>query len=145
MRVFPLQSRSSEWTVNHDGSYPAIASVSFQLEAGGVHCNMKEGGRVKRKPYQNQVLADAGCQAWMKNPVGCGTVSQDVHQQESDFPEQLPCSFALNGKSFAVLCECFPALLPKVTPWWRGTGSLVSGLLRPVIPSCRTCLFMAFS
>ncbi|XP_058017400.1 polyamine-transporting ATPase 13A2 isoform X5 [Ahaetulla prasina] len=57
-------------------------------------------------------------------PPSCGKVAaltftpseqvKDVHQQESDFPEQLPCSFALNGKSFTVLCECFPALLPKI-------------------------------
>uniref|UniRef100_A0A8C5RYI8 ATPase cation transporting 13A2 n=1 Tax=Laticauda laticaudata TaxID=8630 RepID=A0A8C5RYI8_LATLA len=39
---------------------------------------------------------------------------KDAQQQESDFQEQQPCSFALNGKSFAVLCECFPALLPKI-------------------------------
>ncbi|XP_039223537.1 polyamine-transporting ATPase 13A2 [Crotalus tigris] len=37
-----------------------------------------------------------------------------AHQQDDDFQEQQPSSFALNGKSFAVLCECFPALLPKI-------------------------------
>ncbi|KAG8142400.1 hypothetical protein E2320_006318 [Naja naja] len=39
---------------------------------------------------------------------------KDAQQQEGDFQEQQPCSFALNGKSFAVLCENFPALLPKI-------------------------------
>ncbi|XP_063173682.1 polyamine-transporting ATPase 13A2 [Candoia aspera] len=39
---------------------------------------------------------------------------EDAHQQGSSFQEQQACSFALNGKSFAVLCECFPDLLPKI-------------------------------
>nr|XP_056721435.1 polyamine-transporting ATPase 13A2 [Euleptes europaea] len=36
------------------------------------------------------------------------------YQQESYFLERHPSHFALNGKSFAVVCEHFPDLLPKI-------------------------------
>lgn len=67
--VSPLQAWSFEL------SCPALASISFQTERGGVQCNMREGGRGKRKPYPKQAPADVGCQAQMKNPTGCGTVA----------------------------------------------------------------------
>ncbi|NWX50391.1 AT132 ATPase, partial [Steatornis caripensis] len=36
------------------------------------------------------------------------------HSQGDEQPEPQPCHFALNGKSFAVVCEHFPDLLPKI-------------------------------
>lgn len=54
--------------------------------------------------------------------LGAGLL-QDAHQQDSGFQEQQACSFALNGKSFAVLCECFPGLLPKVTMGGRNRSA----------------------
>uniref|UniRef100_A0ACB8EEJ0 Uncharacterized protein n=1 Tax=Sphaerodactylus townsendi TaxID=933632 RepID=A0ACB8EEJ0_9SAUR len=36
------------------------------------------------------------------------------YQQEGYFLERHPSRFALNGKSFAVICEHFPGLLPKI-------------------------------
>ncbi|XP_074831739.1 polyamine-transporting ATPase 13A2 [Carettochelys insculpta] len=37
-----------------------------------------------------------------------------LYQQDAGFLEQLPCHLALNGKSFTVLCEHFPHLLPRI-------------------------------
>nr|XP_020637678.1 probable cation-transporting ATPase 13A2 isoform X3 [Pogona vitticeps] len=40
---------------------------------------------------------------------------EESYQREGGcFPKQNGCHFALNGKSFAVLCEHFPELLPKI-------------------------------
>ncbi|KAM6241044.1 polyamine-transporting ATPase 13A2 isoform 2-T4 [Porphyrio hochstetteri] len=36
------------------------------------------------------------------------------HRGDSSFLQPQPCHFALNGKSFAVVCEHFPDLLPKI-------------------------------
>ncbi|NXT84419.1 AT132 ATPase, partial [Zapornia atra] len=36
------------------------------------------------------------------------------HRGDSGFLQPQPCHFALNGKSFAVVCEHFPDLLPKI-------------------------------
>nr|XP_048680762.1 polyamine-transporting ATPase 13A2 isoform X3 [Caretta caretta] len=37
-----------------------------------------------------------------------------LYQQDGCFLEQQPCHLALNGKSFAVVCEHFPHLLPRI-------------------------------
>ncbi|XP_053865396.1 polyamine-transporting ATPase 13A2 isoform X2 [Malaclemys terrapin pileata] len=39
---------------------------------------------------------------------------QGLYQQDGCFLEQQPCHLALNGKSFAVVCEHFPHLLPRI-------------------------------
>ncbi|XP_068772417.1 polyamine-transporting ATPase 13A2 isoform X4 [Struthio camelus] len=39
---------------------------------------------------------------------------EGLYQQDSYFLQQQPCHFALNGKSFAVVCEHFTDLLPKI-------------------------------
>ncbi|KAM9116106.1 polyamine-transporting ATPase 13A2 isoform 1-T1 [Pangshura tecta] len=39
---------------------------------------------------------------------------QGLYQQDSCFLEQQPCHLALNGKSFAVVCDHFPHLLPRI-------------------------------
>ncbi|XP_069096791.1 polyamine-transporting ATPase 13A2 isoform X1 [Pleurodeles waltl] len=40
--------------------------------------------------------------------------AQDLYQQETVSMDQGPYHLALNGKSFAVVCDYFPTLLPKV-------------------------------
>ncbi|XP_067167335.1 polyamine-transporting ATPase 13A2 isoform X3 [Apteryx mantelli] len=39
---------------------------------------------------------------------------EGLYQQDSYFLQRQPCHFALNGKSFAVVCEHFTDLLPKI-------------------------------
>ncbi|XP_053137543.1 polyamine-transporting ATPase 13A2 isoform X2 [Hemicordylus capensis] len=39
---------------------------------------------------------------------------EGAYQEERSFLEQHPCHLALNGKSFAVVCEHFPNHLPKI-------------------------------
>ncbi|XP_014425072.2 polyamine-transporting ATPase 13A2 isoform X2 [Pelodiscus sinensis] len=39
---------------------------------------------------------------------------EGLYQQDASFLEQPPCHLALNGKSFAVVCEHFPHLLPRI-------------------------------
>ncbi|XP_035757810.1 polyamine-transporting ATPase 13A2 isoform X2 [Egretta garzetta] len=39
---------------------------------------------------------------------------EGLHQQDGCFLQPQPCHFALNGKSFAVVCEHFADLLPKI-------------------------------
>ncbi|KAM7139016.1 polyamine-transporting ATPase 13A2 isoform 2-T2 [Macrochelys suwanniensis] len=39
---------------------------------------------------------------------------QGLYQQDGCFLEPQPCHLALNGKSFAVVCEHFPHLLPRI-------------------------------
>ncbi|KAM7083750.1 polyamine-transporting ATPase 13A2 isoform 1-T1 [Ciconia maguari] len=39
---------------------------------------------------------------------------QGLHQRDGCFLQPQPCHFALNGKSFAVVCEHFADLLPKI-------------------------------
>ncbi|XP_007440981.1 cation-transporting ATPase 13A2 [Python bivittatus] len=57
---------------------------------------------------------------------------EDVHQQENAFQEEQSCSFALNGKSFAILCEYFPDLLPKIL--------VQTTIFAQMLPDQKTCL-----
>ncbi|NWH69809.1 AT132 ATPase, partial [Piaya cayana] len=54
---------------------------------------------------------------------------EDLHQRDGCFLQPQPCHLALNGKSFAVVCEHFVDLLPKVS---LKTGDPPAGL----IPCC---------
>lgn len=66
---------------------------------------------------------------------------QGSYQEERYFLEQNSCHLALNGKSFAVVAEHFPDLLPKVTPP-TGKASLPGGPAPPhPTPPCRECLW----
>uniref|UniRef100_A0A8C6XP75 ATPase cation transporting 13A2 n=1 Tax=Naja naja TaxID=35670 RepID=A0A8C6XP75_NAJNA len=104
---------------------PETAPVIRVLRSAGIQTvmvtgdNMLTAVNVARSCHmveakERVVFVNAAPPSHGKGAALTFTPSEQV-KQEGDFQEQQPCSFALNGKSFAVLCENFPALLPKGT------------------------------
>ncbi|KAL7976184.1 hypothetical protein Chor_008281 [Crotalus horridus] len=110
---------------------PETAPVIHVLRSAGIQTVMVTGDNMltavnvarscqmleaqERVVFVNAVPPSHGKPAALTFTPSNVSSEQGAHQQDGDFQEQQPSSFALNGKSFAVLCECFPALLPKGT------------------------------